>query len=149
MALIQVTIKSITGRKLTGTTQSVVLNSDNMFDWRDSGSDSVFRYVMNPNDRRDKALLITIDEAISAKLASANTAYGDILTKIPVETTIGGDTTDMYIPVKSITWAEAYGSETDHVRLWFNEGGFKTRDVLVPFSLNDIVYVSQTGTSSK
>lgn len=148
MALIQVTVKSITGRQLTGTTQSVVLNSDNMFDWRTSGSDSVFRYVMNPNDRRDKALLVTIDESIATCLAAANTAYGDNLVKIPVETTIGGSTTDMYIPVKSITWAEAYASESDHVRLWFNEGGFKTRDVLVPFSLNDIRYVSSTGTSS-
>jgi len=148
MALIQVTVKSITGRKLTGTTQSVVLNSENMFEWKDSGSDSVFFYVMNPNDRRDKALHITIDETVATKLASANTAYGDVVIKLPIEETVGGATTDTYIPVKSITWVEAQGAETDHVRVTFCEGGYKMREVMVPFSLNDLVYVSSTGTSS-
>lgn len=146
--LLQVTVKSITGRKLSGSTQSIVLNSENMFDWQDYGSDSRFRYVVNPNDRQDKALLVTIDEAISAKLAAANTAYGDIMIKLPVEATVDGDATDMYVPVKSITWVEAVGDETDHVYVSYNEGGFKTRTVMVPFSLNDMVYVGSTGTSS-
>jgi hypothetical protein len=148
MALIQVTVKSITGRKLTGSTQSVVLNSEHIFDWEDFGADSRFRYVFNPNDRRDKALLVTIDEALSAKIASANTAFGDVIVKLPVEETVGGTTTDRYIPVKSITWCEAVDSQADHVYCNYNIGGFKTQRVMVPFSLNDMVYVSSTGTSS-
>jgi len=144
----QVTIKSITGRKLSGTTQSTVVNSENLYDWETYGSDSRFRYVMSPNDRRDKALLVTIDEAISAKLAAANTAWGDVMVKLPVETVVGGTTTDRYIPVKSITWAEAVDGQTDHCYVKYNEGGFKLVEVMVPFSLNDIVYVGSTGTSS-
>ena len=148
MALIQVTVKSITGRKLTGTTQSVVLNSENCFDIEAYGADTRMRYVKNPNDRNDKALLITIDETIASILAAANTAYGDVWVKLPVETVVGGDTTDRYIPVKSITWCEAVASESDHVYCEYNVGGFKTQQVMVPFSLNDMRYVSSTGTSS-
>lgn len=148
MALIQVTVKSITGRQLPSTTQSVVLNSENIYDWETYGSDSRFRYVMNPNDRRDKALLVTIDDTIASKLASANTAWGDVMVKLPVEATVGGTTTDRYIPVKSITWAEAVDSQSDHVYVTYNEGGFKSVTVMVPFSLNDMVYVGSTGTSS-
>lgn len=146
--LFQVTVKSITGRPLPATTQSVVLNSENVYDWETYGSDSRFRYVLNPNDRRDKALLVTIDESIASCLAAANTAYGDILIKLPVETTVGGTTTDRYIPVKSITWCEAVDSQTDHVYVTYNEGGFKSVTVMVPFSLNDMKYVASTGTSS-
>jgi hypothetical protein len=119
-----------------------------MYGWKDSGSDSIFFYVVNPNDRKDKALAITIDETLSAKIASANTAFGDVIVKLPVEETIGGSTTDTYIPVRSITWCEAVEDESDHVWVWYNEGGFRTRKVMVPFSLNDMVYVSSTGTSS-
>jgi hypothetical protein len=148
MALIQATVKAITGRKLTGSTQSIVLNAEHIFDWEDFGADSRFRYVFNPNDRRDKALLITIDEALSAMIASANTAWGDIIVKLPVEATVDGSTTDRYIPVRTITWAEAVDGETDHVYITYNEGGFKNVTVMVPFSLNDIVYLGSTGTSS-
>lgn len=148
MALIQVTLKSITGRPLPGTTQSVVINSDNCYDIEAYGSDTRLRYVVNPNDRRDKALLLTIDETVASILAAANTAYGDTWVKLPVEATVGATTTDRYIPVKSITWAEAYGSESDHCWLDYNLGGYKTQRVLIPFSLNDITYVSSTGTSS-
>ena len=146
--LFQVTVKSITGRKIVGSTQSVVLNSENCFDIEAYGSDTRMRYVLNPNDRRDKALLITIDETIASVLAAANTAWGDVWVKLPVETTVGGDTTDRYIPVKSITWAEAVSDETDHVYCDYNIGGFKTTRVMVPFSLLDIVYVGSTGTST-
>lgn len=146
--LFQITIKSITGKKLPSATQSVVVNSENCFDMEAYGSDTRMRYVMNPYDRRDKALLITFDEAISAILAAANTAYGDILVKLPVETTVGGTTTDRYIPVKSITWCEAVDSQVDHVYVTYNEGGFKSVTVMVPFSLNDMKYVASTGTSS-
>lgn len=146
--LFEVTATAISGKKLSGSTQSLVLNSENVFDWQDLTSGSRFRYVVNPNDRREKALLITIEEAISECLSAANTAYGDVQIKLPVETTIGGTTTDSYIPVRSITWCEAVGSETDHVYVQYNEGGFKTREVMVPFSLNDMVYVGSTGTSS-
>jgi len=148
MALIQATVKSITGRALTGTTQSIVFNAEHIFDWEDFGADSRFRYVFNPNDRRDKALLVTIDEALSAKISSANTAWGDVICKLPVETSVGGSTTDRYIPVRSITWAELVDGQTDHVYVTYNEGGFKNVRVMVPFSLNDMVYVGSTGTSS-
>jgi hypothetical protein len=148
MALIQVTVKSISGRKLNGTTQSIVLNAEHMFDWEDFGADSRCRYVLNLNDRRDKALLITMDEALSAKISSANTAWGDIICKLPVEATVGGTTTDRYIPVRSIAWAELVNGQTDHVYVTYNEGGFKNVEVMVPFSLNDMVYVGSTGTSS-
>lgn len=148
MGLISVTATAISGKKLSGSTQTLVLNADNIYDWEDLTSGSRMRYVVNPNDRQDKALLITISEAISAKLAQANTAYGDILIKLPVEATVGGATTDRYIPVKSITWGEAYGSETDHAYVTYTIGGFKTNTVLIPFSLNDLLYVSSTGTSS-
>jgi hypothetical protein len=148
MALVQVTASAISGRKLSGSTQSLVINSENIYDWEDLTSGSRMRYVVNPHDRRDKALLITISEAISAKLAQANTAYGDIMIKLPVEATAGGATTDRYIPVKSITWCEAHGSDTDRVYVSYTEGGFKTVTVMVPFSLNDLLYVSSTGTSS-
>jgi hypothetical protein len=147
--LFKVTVKSITGRPLPSTTQSVVLNSENCYDIEAYGSDTRLRYVVNPSDRRDKALLITIDETIASVLAAANTAYGDIWVKLPIETTVGGATTDRYIPVKSITWAEAVSDETDHVYIDYNIGGFKTTRVMVPFSLTDIVYVGSTGTSSK
>jgi hypothetical protein len=148
MALMQVTVKSITGRTLTGTTQSIVVNAEHVFDWEDFGSDSRFRYVLNLWDRREKALLVTIDEALSAKISSANTAFGDVICKLPVEATVGGSTTDRYIPVRSIAWAEAVASQTDHVYVTYNEGGFKNVTVMVPFSLNDMVYVGSTGTSS-
>ena len=146
--LIQVTAKSISGRKLTGTTQSICVNPSNMFGWKDVGADSTFFYVVNPNDRQDKALVITIDEAISAKLAAANTANGDRIVKLPTETTIGGDVTDIYVPNEAITWVELAEDEVDHVRVSYNEGGFKTRTVTVPFSLLDMTYVASTGTSS-
>ena len=148
MALVQVTIKSITGRKLSGSTQSTVLNAKHIFDWETYGSDSRCRYVLNLNDRRDKALLITMDDTIASKLAQANTAFGDVIVKLPVEETIGGDTTDRYIPVESIAWAEAAQGESDHCYVTYNEGGFKNVTVLVPFSLLDIVYVGSTGTST-
>ena len=146
--LFQITIKSITGKTLTGTTQSVVVNSENCYDIEAYGSDTRMRYVLNPNDRRDKALLITFDETIAAILAAANTAWGDILIKLPVETTVGGATTDRYIPVKSITWVEKVASESDHVYVTYAEGGFRLVTVMVPFSLNDMKYVASTGTSS-
>lgn len=146
--LISVTIKSITGRKLSGTTQTTVLNASHIFDWETYGSDSRCRYVMNLNDRRDKALLITMDDTIASKLAGANTAFGDTMVKLPVETTVGGTTTDRYIPVESIAWAEAVDGQTDHCYLTYNEGGFKNVTVMIPFSLNDVLYVGSTGTSS-
>lgn len=146
--LIQVTAKSISGRKLTGTTQSICVNPSNMFGWKTVGADSSFFYVVNPYDRKDKALAITIDESIASLLARANTANGDRIVKLPVEETIGGDTTDIYVPNESITWVEKAEDEVDHVWVHFCEGGFKVRKVLVPFSLNDMAYVGSTGTSS-
>lgn len=146
--LFQITVKSITGRKLTGTTQSVVVNSENCYDIEAYGSDTRMKYVVNPNDRRDKALLITFDETIASILAAANTAWGDILVKLPVETEVGGTTTDRYIPVKSITWVEKVAAESDHVYVTYNTGGYKSTTVMVPFSLNDLKYVASTGTSS-
>lgn len=146
--LLEVTASAISGRKLTASTQTIVVNSENIYDWQDLTSGSRFRYVVNPNDRRDKALMVTISEAISECLTAANTAWGDVIVKLPVEATVDGTTTDMYIPVKSITWGEAVDGETDHIYVWYNEGGFKTRHVMVPFSLNDLEYVGSTGTSS-
>ena len=146
--LIEVTITAIKGESIPGTTLSAVVNSDNMYWWKDLTSGSSFFYVMNPNDRREKAKHITISESVATLLAAANTAYGDNLVKLPVETTVGGTTTDMYIPVKSITWCEKASNEADHSLVRFCEGGFRTREVMVPFSLNDMTYVASTGTSS-
>lgn len=147
--LVSLTVKSIAGYKLSGSTQTIVFNADQMFDWQTyNTTDSRFRYVLNPNDRREAALLVTVDDTIASKLAQANTAWGDVLVKLPVETTVGGDTTDRYIPVRSIVWAEAVGSQTDHVYVKYCEGGRKVRECMVPFGLNDIVYVGSTGTSS-
>ena len=146
--LIEVTATAIAGRKLTGTTQTFVVNSENMYDWQTYGTGSRFRYVMNPNDRRDKALLITVSESIASLLSAANTAWGDIMVKLPVVTAIGGTATDRYVPVKSITWGEGYGGQSDYCHCTYNIGGFKSTTVLIPFSLNDLTYVASTGTSS-
>ena len=71
-----------------------------------------------------------------------------IVAVMPVETTVGGATTDRYIPMESIAWAEAVNGQTDHCYVTYNEGGFRNVEVMVPFSLNDILYVGSTGTSS-
>lgn len=146
--LMEVTVTAIKGEPIIGSSMTVVVNSENVYGWKDLTSGSSFYYVVNPNDRREKAKHITISEAISAKLAQANTAWGDVMVKLPTETTIGGATSDIYIPVKSITWCVAADGETDHVWVRYCEGGFKVREVLVPFSLNDMEYVASTGTSS-
>jgi hypothetical protein len=146
--LTQFTVKSITGHPLSGTTQSIVLNTEHIFDWEDFGSDSRFRYVFNLWDRREKAMLVTVDEATSAKISSANTAWGDIMVRLPVEKVVGGALTWRYIPVRSIAWVEAVGSESDHCYVTYNEGGFKNVTVMVQFSLRDMVLVGSTGSSS-
>ena len=148
MALVRLTVKSISGQKLTGTTQSIVFNAECIFDWETFGSDSRFRYILNPNDRRESALLVTVDDTIASKLAQANTAWGDVICKLPVVTAVGGTATDRYIPVRSIVWAEAYGSQSDYCLVKYCLGGSKVKEVIVPFSLNDLVYVGSTGTSS-
>ena len=148
MALVKFTATAISGKKLVGTTQSIVVNAKQMFDWQDLTSGSRFRYVLNPNDRREKALLITVSEAISAKLASANTAFADILVKLPVEASVGATVVDRYVPAESIVWGEAVGSETDHAYVQYAIGGSKISEVMIPFGLNDLCYVSTTGTSS-
>jgi hypothetical protein len=146
--LVKFTVKSITGYKLNGSTQSLVFNSEHMFDWEDYGTDSRFRYILNPWDRRERAMLVTVDESISSKYSAANTAWGDKIVNLPVVTEVDGDHTHMCIPVRSITWAEAVADETDHCYVKYCEGGFKVREVMVPFSLNDIVAVGSTGSSS-
>ena len=148
MALVQLTVKSISGRKLTGTTQSIVFNAECIFDWETFGTDSRFRYILNPNDRRENALLVTVDDTIANKLSQANTAWGDVIIKLPVVTAVGGDVTDRYIPVRSIVWAELVGSETDYCHVKYCMGGSKVKEVIVPFSLLDMVYVGSTGTST-
>lgn len=143
------TVKSISGHKLTGSTQSILFNADQIFDWETyDTNDSRFRYVVNPNDRRENALLVTVDDTIASQLAQANTAFGDVLIKLPVVTAVGGTATDRYIPVRSIVWAEAVGSETDYCHVRYCIGGSKVKEVMVPFSLTDMLYVGSTGTST-
>ena len=146
--LISLTVKSISGYKLKASTQTIVFNARNIYDWETYGSDSRFRYILNPNDRREAALLVTVDDTIASKLAAANTAFGDVMVKLPVETVVGGTTTDRYIPVESITWGEEVNGQSDHIYVKYCVGGSKVKEVMIPFSLNDLLYVGSTGTSS-
>lgn len=148
--LISLTVKSISGYKLKAATQTIVFNARNIYDWETvNTNDSRFRYVLNPNDRRENAMLVTVDDTIASKLAAANTAFGDVMVKLPVETSVGGATTDRYIPVESITWGEEVNGQTDHCYVKYCVGGSKVKEVMIPFSLNDLLYVGSTGTSSK
>jgi hypothetical protein len=135
-------VESILGIDASG---GYLVNTDNIGPIKVSGTtDSIFKYKLNLNDETKAAIIVLSDATPASAMISlpifkgANT-FNDI--------TSDSTTTDVMFNLKDIVWGNSNEAE-NITRILVCEGGFGIKRFFVNYSIDAIVDVADTGTTT-
>lgn len=137
--------------RATSSGKSWILNTENMFNvqTRATTKTKLF-YTDNRNDRKKLAKVMNLEDAKAVVLLVFDKTYASNVITLPVfdNNLSTNSTTDRSFPVDSITRGTAYTADTDLSWLWYNEGGGREIKILVNYTLQEIVDIADSGTTS-
>ena len=135
----------------------VLINTDNIIEYKadeESSSDTFIHYKMNLFDDASPEFWLKIDETAAALKILADTSAASNMITLPVfegaytfGDVTGLSTTDTIFNIQHIVWANE--SQNGHMsRIWVAEGGFAVKPFIVDYSIDAIVDVGDTGTTT-
>ena len=110
---------------------------------------SVFKYFDNPLNPREKYAVVKTRTAVQTIIDEADTAYDSAFITLPIFRNNNPDslTEDFTIPVSALAFASAYNQDTDLSWVVYYNAAFKRREVLVDYTLAELVDAAENGVS--
>jgi len=144
---------SVGNRPRVGSSGSTdwILNTENL--WKiqvRATTETKGYYCDNKWDRRKPASYIEMGDTLASVTAAYDRTYASNAITLPVFENDDTSSTqvDRLIPVSSITRATAYPADTDLTWLYYNEGARQTVRVLVNYTLQEIIDLADSGSTS-
>jgi hypothetical protein len=139
---------------LDGGTRNFLLNPSHMSEIvvdPTSALKSKFKYFDNHLNRREGYAKVKANVTVAVLQTAADTAFDSNFITLPIHRDNNPDkaTTDFTMPVDCISYATAYNPDpTNHCWVCYYLAGFKRREVLCHLSIEDIEYLSATGSTT-
>jgi len=116
-----------------------------------SASKSIFKFFDNHLDRRESWALVHANNTVASIVAAADTPFDSNMITIPIHKNNNplNATTDFTMPSDCISFATPYNPDpNNHCWIVYYLSAFKRREVLAHISLEDLEYLSETGSTT-
>jgi hypothetical protein len=146
-------VESILGIDASG---GYLVNTDNIGPIKVSGTtDSIFKYKLNLNDDKSPEFRLKVDETKAAIIVLSDATPASAMISLPIfkgantfnDITSDSTTTDVMFNLKDIVWGNSNEAE-NITRILVCEGGFGIKRFFVNYSIDAIVDVADTGTTT-
>lgn len=124
--------------------------SDILVDPSDANK-SIFKYFDNPKDRRESYSVIHANNTVASIIAAADTPFDSNYITLPIHKNNNPEaaTVDTTIPVTSLSFADRCNRDpNNHCWVVYYNAAFKRREVLTHLSIEDLEYLSETGSTT-
>ena len=110
---------------------------------------SIFKYFDNPLNPREKYGVVKTKTAVATIIEEADTAYNSAFITLPIFRNNNPDnvTVDYTIPVSHVAYAQASNEDANLSWVVYYNAAFKRREVLVDYSLAELIDAAENGVS--
>jgi len=132
---------------------SFVLNPNRISDLEDGDDNTVqvptskFKFFDNHLNPREKYGYVKTKTAVATITAAADTAYDSYFITLPMFRNNNPDalTEDVTIPCNAVAYALAYSADADLSWVLYNNAAFKRKEVLVDYTLAELLSLAENG----